>query len=858
MKLTLSLLLASLCLTIPLAAQNGDRDGETQTPLPADLEIPPAPVLSVDEALASFDLAPGLRIECVASEPLVVDPVCVAFDGEGRLWVAEMRAYMPTVDGKNETEPNGCIAVLSDTDGDGVMDERVEFLCGLVLPRAILPYRDGALVIEPPELVFCRDTDGDGKADTREVIETGLGGIHSPEHAINALRWSHDNWVVCANHRFRYREGRDGWERQATNGGGQWGLSLDAEGRAFFNTNSDPLRGDAYSSHYAVRNPNHGTAKGVNRRWAHDMEVWPGRITPGVNRGYQGPTLRDDYTLHRFTGACGPLIHLGDALPEGMQGDAFVAEPCGNLIKRYVLEPDGNLGFKAKQAYEGREFLTSTDERFRPVELVDGPDGGLYLVDMYRGLIQHRLFVTSWLRAQVLDRDLDSQHGHGRIYRIVAEDHARTAPPKLSEASWTELVEMLGHPNGWWRITAQRVLVEEVGGDPDALELLRDTVKGHQSAWARRHALLALNGLGHLDTRTALIGLRDLDPRVVLAAVRCAEVGMWTGQSTLVAGIAGATWKEDRALLHQTLLSLGEARTETSDRLLFRIGIANANDGWLRSATLSSSYAREGKLLHALLDAVRDGMQLDGQAALLHDVARAIVREGRHEVVERLTIAMADMGLGATPAPPTAWAAEALASGWLDGRPPNSVGEPGPVSLLREPKHYARLVERSGLEEDTPLTRVLGAMTWPGGPNATGDPVRPLTPQEHARFESGRELFATNCVSCHLASGLGSTSLAPPLRFSSWLLKDPETPARIVLGGLHGPIEVRGKKWDLEMPSFSLNDQEVANLLTYIRREWGHGADPVDVKVIERIRKEVHNRTTAWTAKDHKPPRKNH
>jgi glucose/arabinose dehydrogenase/mono/diheme cytochrome c family protein len=840
-------LLLTFCAGAHAVPQNGDRPGEVQPPLPENLAIPPAPVLSPSEARAAFEIEPGLGITCVASEPLVVDPVDVAFDGDGRLWVCEMRGYMPDIDGAEEDVANGRIAVLRDEDGDGVMDARTDFLSGLVLPRAVMPYRDGALVIVPPELRFYRDTDGDGAADTHVVVDRGLGGIHSPEHAANALRWTHDNWIQLANHRWRYREVDGQWQRQRTNGGGQWGLSLDEVGRAYFNTNSDGLRGDQYSSHYAVRNPNYGTASGVNVRVAHDQAVWPIRITPGVNRGYRDVTLRDDYTLASFTGACGPLVYLGDALPKDFRGNAFVAEPCGNLVKRYELRAKGALGVEAVNVHAGREFLASTDERFRPVNLVDGPDGGLFVVDMYRGVIQHRLFVTSWLRAQVEDRGLEEPLGLGRIWRIASKRQEREVPAPMSAMSWTELVDTLGHPNGMRRITAQRLIVEEGQGDRDAIELCRLAVLESESALGRMHALWSLDGLDALDGVTLRIGLQDADARVQVAAVRCAERAMLQGDSRTIEAVGKLGWIEDVRLARQVLLSLGQAEADEAAAQLFVLAMQEfAGDATL-PAYLSGIRGREWPMLEAVLSGYRVGSSVRPPDRVVRELARCVARDGRTDRVGALFEAIVR--------PSTApGIRQLLLDGLLAGRPQGATGSPAPLRLAERPTAFdelegesSRRVLREQLGSER-LEQLLDSINWPGGPNAGSVEVRPLTAAERERFERGRALFADACASCHQSTGLGEPGLAPPLKHSPWLLASKRDPIRILLGGLTGPITVAGEEWNLEMPVYAASPEDVAAVLTYARREWGHGADPIAPGDVREVAAELAERGKPWKA----------
>ena len=820
--LLLGLLAAPAAAAQPaVAAQNGDKEGEEQPPLPADLAIPPAPVLSPEEALAAFEVPPGYRVELVAAEPLVEDPVAAFFGLDGRLWVAEMRGYMPDVDGTGEDAPVGTVAVLADTDGDGRMDERTVFLDGLVLPRALAPFEDGLLVIAPPDLFFARDTDGDGRADERTVIETGLAGIASPEHAVNGLMHTLDNWIQCANHDVRYRRIDGQWERQRTTGGGQWGLTRDDLGRIYYNTNSDPLRGDLISSHYAARNPNHGAIPGVNLRVAHDRTVWPARITPGVNRGYRAKTLRDDFTLASFTGACGPLIYRGDALPTGARGDAFICEPCGNLVKRYVMEEDEHGRPRAVNAYAGREFLTSTDERFRPVNLLNGPDGALYVVDMYRGIIQHRVFVTSFLRAQILERGLDEPLGLGRIWRVVHEDTRGRGGPPLEDASWTQLAELLAHPNGWWRDTVQRILVEEGGDSADARELVRAAALESPTPLGRAHALWSLEGMGALDAELLTAALRDPDPLVQHAAVRAGEAVLRRGGravDALVPAYLERARGADPRLARQILLSLGEGHGPRAAGALAALATGDCSTADARSAILSGLRGRELEFL-----------------ALLRLLARCVAREGRSDRLEQLLELLAAL-------PSDGWQREPLARGVLEGRPKGPRGKPTYLALARRPASLDLLADSQ--------SELVDALLWPGREDVEIVQVRPLTAAEQARFDRGRALFTDTCSTCHQSSGLGDPGKAPPLRHSEWVLGSVDRLARIVIDGMDGPIQVGGRTWNGEMPAWSATDEDLAAVLTYVRREWGHGAEPVTPEEVAAVRAATRDRGRPWTVEE--------
>ncbi|MAB81205.1 MAG: dehydrogenase [Planctomycetes bacterium] len=823
--------------TLPSVFQAGDLPGQQQQGLPEELVVPPSPVLSPAEALSSLRAADGLRVELVASEPLVVDPVACVFDGEGRLWVCEMRGYMPDVDGRGEREPNGVIAILEDTDGDGRMDRRTPFLEGLVLPRAVAPCEDGALVVSPPELFFARDTDGDGRADERQVIATGMEGLHSPEHAQNAILYTHRNYYRLANAPFEFRRLGGEWVQRRTAGGGQWGLAQDDLGRIFFNTNPDPLRADLFASHYAVRNPNHGRAGGVNVRVAHDFDVFPIRMTPGVNRGYMAGVLRDDFKLARFTAACSPLIYRGDLLPDEYRGDAFVCEPAANLVKRFRIEEEG-LTLTAHGVDEGGEFLASSDERFRPVHLMDGPDGALYVVDMYRGIIQHRIFVTSFLRKQILERGLEEPVGLGRIWRIVpAAKIERRARRPLSELTWTDLIARLSSANGWARDGAQRLIVEEGEGSQDAFELLSEAVRKADSEAARRHALWALSGIGALDRGVCLHALSDPSEAVRIAAVAASEPFLRDPEiQARVAALAEGAAPGGR-LRHQILLSLGRVSCEAGEALMARMLTACADSSLERQAALGGLHEAELRFVERLLGGDEFSEERPGRARLLSLLARAVVNEGKSERIEALfedLVACEEI-----------WQRSALAEGVLSACPKTPTGEPGFLRSSREPRAHARLTEFAELLDLT------AALVWPGKPGySEEEPVRPLTDRERASFVRGQGLYAQTCSQCHRSSGRGEGGKAPSLRYSPFVLGPPGRLVRILMHGLVGAIEVSGEKWDADMPAFVAGDEDIAAIATFIRREWGHGADPITPKFVAAVRRETRRRRQPYTAEE--------
>ncbi len=523
-------------------AQNGDHTGEIQkTPAFA---VPPSPPLTPDEALKTFKLAPGFHIELVASEPLVEDPVAMAFDPDGRLWVVEMRGFMPDADGKGEDQPVGRIVVLEDTDGDGRMDKRTIFADGLVMPRSLCLVRDGVLVGEPPVLWFMRDTDGDGKADEKTAVAKDYGNRLNPEHNANGLLWAMDNWIYSANYTARFHIGDEDWRREPTAFRGQWGISQDDFGRLFFNANEDQLRCDLVPAAYLFRNPDYRTPLAYNYRVMKDQTVWPARVNPGVNRGYRPGQLRADGTLATFTAACAPLIYRGDNYPAEFRGNAFVCEPAGNLVKRDILV-EKDIAITGRSAYDHSEFLASTDERFRPVNLCNAPDGALYVVDMYHGIVQHRVYLTSYLRNQSKLRGLEQPLHQGRIYRVVRDGVSRGPAPHLARAASADLIKALSNPNGWWRDTAQRLLVER--DDVSVIPALQTKTASDPNQLARIHALWTLEGMEALDLPTVIKSLDDPEPKVRATAIRVSEPLLKTPAKAKL--LSRNSWRCHRAIL---------------------------------------------------------------------------------------------------------------------------------------------------------------------------------------------------------------------------------------------------------------------------------------------------------------------
>ncbi len=444
----------------------------------------------------------GFEVRLVAAEPLVTAPVAMIFDARNRIWVAEMNGYMPDTLGTGEEVPNGKIVILEDRDGDGKMDKRTVFLDSLVLPRAICLIGNGILVAEPPGLWFY-EIDGD-RPGKRVLVdpEYAVGG--NVEHQPNGLYRALDNWIYNAKSSKRYRRYGGKWVIEKTHARGQWGISQDNYGRLYTNHNSQNLIGDYFLPGFGAANPNLKSVAGFNVNVVKDTRVYPAHPTPGVNRGYMDGILDAEKRLVNFTAACGPLVYRGALFGNDYGFNAFVAEPSANLIKRNVLTDQGYV-VSGRPAYPGREFLVSTDERFRPVSLYDAPDGALYVVDMYRGIIQHKTYLTPYLKGEIGLRRLTSPLSCGRIYKIVPQGAVLREKPLPEQPG--DLVVSLGAPNGWIRDYAQRTIIDRqlLHTEP----ALRAILKESKDELKRIHAFWTLEGLGLLRSDDVTAALRD-------------------------------------------------------------------------------------------------------------------------------------------------------------------------------------------------------------------------------------------------------------------------------------------------------------------------------------------------------------
>jgi mono/diheme cytochrome c family protein/glucose/arabinose dehydrogenase len=847
---------------------------------PPDHSLPLLP----EDALKTFSMPPGYRLELVASEPMIQEPVAIDWDLDGRLWAVEMPGFMANITGSNELDPIGRVVVLEDANGDGKMDKRTVFADGLVLARSLKVLDRGVLVAEPPNVWLMRDTDGDLRMDTKQLVTNRYGRREGdPQNNANGFDWSLDNRMHTAGQadvELRLKNGS--FEVEPTLQRGEWGVTHDDAGRIYRNTNESALHVDLVQTPYFARNPGLLRTRGSYERLADSNPginvIWPVRPNPGTNRAYQVGIDRADGTLERFTAVCAPIVYRGDRLPADLYGNVFVADPAANIVSRLVVADDGTK-LIARRAYERGEFLASTDERFRPVYISNAPDGTLYIADLYRGIIEHRLSLTVYLRDYILGKRLDQHTGFGRIYRVVHETTKRDASRALSKATSAQLVEALSHANGWHRDTAQRLLVER--GDKTIAPALAALASSARDPRTRLHALWTLDGIDAIHPSIVARALRDSSSSVRSSAIRIAE--RWLGTEGHPLQSAVVALQDDRAwdVRAQLAASIGALPAVTRGTVAVSLLVRHGADPVVVDAVLSGLRGSEADVLERLLrSAARDDAPRDSATPAIAMLSATIVRSANDASLQRVfgwiaagdraswqraallqgaEIALLNAPMPATPAVrnipqpnlqlpcPTCPGGRAGPGGAYaystpddfvvaSGRPTRSGTRV--LRLAREPRVLSEVVERKdGLS--TRVSNVLAKIVWPGKPGET--PIAPLTADEQQRFDAGRDLYANLCQACHQPDGRGQDRVAPSLVDSTLLLAASEIPARILLNGKEGTIGL--------MPPMgaTLTDIQVASVLTYVRREWGHAGAPVEAATIAAVRDLTRDRTRPWT-----------
>jgi len=828
---------------------------------PAKKQMEKSIALSPEEEMKTFSLPPGFRVELVASEPMIESPILMDFDADGRLWVLEMLTFLPDTSGRDSKEPLNRVSVLEDTNGDDTMDKKTVFADKLAMPRALKVLEQGVLIGEPPNLWLMRDTDGDLKADTKDLVVNTYGNPNGGiEHNANSLFWAMDNIMYSSEHVWDLRWKNGKLESLPALSRGQWQVSQDDAGRIYRNVNDSPLFVDYTPSRYFLRNPNGARTRGLYELLIEqtDATVYPVRNNRGVNRGYRDPFFRADETSTVIQGASGPTLYRGDVYPKELHGNAFIPDSPTNLVHRMVVTDDGSGRLTAKNGYAQGEFLASSDERFRPASLFDGPDGYLYVVDMYRGVVQAGGLWSGYLTDYIKSHDLELPVGKGRIWRVVygGAQTKRPAAPALSKATSQQLVQTLSNPKGWWRDTAQRLLVER--GDATVAPALKTLAASAPDWRTKLHALWTLDGLGALEVASVQKALADANADVRAAGVRLSE--QWLGQDAAIRGtvlklIDDKHWNVRR----QVAASIGEMpaadRMAPATTLLTRDG----KDPIMVDATISSLKGIEADVLTAVTQAKTAASASPTEAVAM--LSAAVAKSGDVAAVQRVIDVITD-------ASQPEWQRLALLRGLDTGLP--VLGAPAPggrgnrgggggglpglstpggrvtvvpgrsISLPAEPAGLTKLA--AATDQIALLAKNVSAkLDWPGRP-APVVTAPPLNAEQQKRFEAGAEIYKNICLGCHQEDGRGKEKLGANLVESPYATgADVSSMIRILVGGKEGPIGL--------MPPLgpALTDEQIAATLTYVRRSWGHTGSAVDPLNVMEVRGLSKGRTKPWT-----------
>lgn len=642
--------------------------------------------IAASDTLQFFEFSPtlDLRIDLVAAEPEVVDPVAVAFDENGRMFVVEMRDYPNgPVAG---AEPLSQIKLLEDLDGDGRYETSHLFADKLLFATGIMPWEGGVIVTLAGEVRYLKDGDGDHRvgsspADTDEVWFEGFSE-GNPQLRANHPTLGPDGWIYIANglRGGKVRTVRPGWPKaeidlrdhdfrfdpftgvaEAVTGGSQFGLTFDALGNRFICSNRNPCDHVVLETWDLSRNPHIAIGKPIQV------------VAPAGNDSQVFPAVEawTTSTLHsgQFTAACGVQIFDGDGLPQECFGNVFTCEPTGSLIHREVIEPQGGT-FKSHAGEQNAEFLASRDPWFRPVNLTVGPDGALYVVDMYRAVIEHPEWMPEELKTR---RDLRWGDDRGRIYRVAAENKSKSKLPTIATDDVLELVEKIDDENGWTRETAFRLLIEKLNGDSSEPS---ETAKRAESLLelARRGTtspgrLLAGSLLLKTSSPEALIAASNLldasDSKLQAAAIRLLgelkrknphsaqsseEKRLFAALDVQLIALAGSS---DASVRFEVARQLGEVQTAQTDhptqpqeitRALASIAVNDAESYWTRVAVLTSA---QDPL--ALYDEIVT-LDADGSVPFLVELAKLIGRRRNESELAGLLARLSSTG------PESGWA----------------------------------------------------------------------------------------------------------------------------------------------------------------------------------------------------------
>ncbi|MCB1230782.1 MAG: hypothetical protein KDN19_10975, partial [Verrucomicrobiae bacterium] len=573
MKRLISLLSISVLLLVPAISQ--------EEPQADPSELPRIPATEAGDAPSTFEIHPGFSLELAAAEPLVVDPIDIDFDEHGRMFVVEMRGYS-----EHRDDALGRIKLLVDENDDGVYDKATVYAEGLKWPTSVCCYDGGVFVVASPDIFYFKDTDGDGMSDQSETVFTGFGqGLDrlNMQALVNSLTWGPDNriWGATARNGGNVRRpdqpeseavnlrGADfsfdpkTREIRAENGTAQFGMSFDSLGRRFVCSNSNHIQWVAWERNWVNENPfysmpaplvsiaDDGAAAPVYRispdePWRIVRTRW--RVS-GVVRGVvEGGGRVSGY----FTAATGITIYTGDAYGDAFSNNAFIGDAGSNLVHRKIVSNEpGTVQPTAHRSEdsEGSEFLRSRDNWFRPVNFANGPDGCIYICDMYRETIEHPWSIPEGIKKYV---DLDSGNDRGRIWRVVPEGFQH---PGFS----------LDRENGWTMRTRARLAYESGKPGSDRSLPAREIFKSARAddPW---HIAFELNALTTPGAMRETWEKADPDNLALLAPL--AEMIGKTGDQSAIKGVIDGIVKAGTGAESATLLSaLGTGLKASGSRL---------------------------------------------------------------------------------------------------------------------------------------------------------------------------------------------------------------------------------------------------------------------------------------------------
>ncbi len=629
------------------------------------IDQPTEPPKSPAESMACFQIEPGYRIEIVAAEPIITDPVAIDFDHMGRMFVVEYTDY-PIGPKDPDAQPLSQVVLLEDVDGDRRMDKRTVFADHLKFCHSMMAFRDGILACTENQILYLCDTDGDNVADVREIWFDGFTPAH-PQMQIGCPRWGFDNWIYltyghgkvqCRRPGFEVKEAidiprvdfrfhPDTMQFEAISGAGQFGNTIDNFGHRFFSSNRNPIMTDVLSLDLVHRNPFAGVSVG-------HTDVGPSGEKTQV---FPLVTMKSNYLSHAgtHTSACGVTAYRGGQFGEESDRSVFVCEPVGHLITRSVIEQKGGT-VTARRAREKADFLASTDTWFRPASLATGPDGALYVADMYRLWVEHPKFVPDDVAAKM---DWRAGEDRGRVWRIVRED-ATSVVPFLPPVSSDELVRLLQDGNGWRRMLGQRRIVENHLVDAEAaLRALLDNVQA--SGFARLHALWTLDGLELLRPADLVIASQDLDATVRRDAAKLIRThGPDNKELQHVAAML--CHDMDGEVRMQALLSLDGTTAEAKSAVLQSVP-GCLDDLWLQRALLIAAPNLSADMAEVVVQMSGEATDIAGRAEFLKSLAVNVAVRGEVAQLQKTAMLIGhgkESGL---------WWQTALVIGLADGLP---------------------------------------------------------------------------------------------------------------------------------------------------------------------------------------------